>query len=240
MLSAEGEVLAYGHLSPESRIRVRLLCFGKELPAPGFLEERIEAAVARRSAVGLIGETDAVRLVNAEGDGLPGLIVDRYADLVVVKLGSAGMAMRREKVAAALRCATGAAAGFELIDKVERVVVGRGGAQRVAEGVDVGAEGDEAETVVAPEVVEAIAKGIAGLLHLLAAHRAGGVEHEDDVLRLDPAFIDLNGRIDHEHEVAGAVAVGPVCQQRRADVAGVEAVVEHELASVEPLVEHLV
>lgn len=116
VLSAEGEVLAYGHLSPESRIRVRLLCFGKELPAPGFLEERIEAAVARRSAVGLIGETDAVRLVNAEGDGLPGLIVDRYADLVVVKLGSAGMVMRREKVAAALRRATGAAAGFERAD----------------------------------------------------------------------------------------------------------------------------
>ncbi len=116
VLSAEGEVLAYGHLSPESRIRVRLLSFGKEPPSSELLEERIEAAVARRLTAGLVGETDAIRLVNAEGDGLPGLIVDRYADLVVVKLGSAGMAMRREKVAAALRRATGAAAGFERAD----------------------------------------------------------------------------------------------------------------------------
>ncbi len=116
VLSAEGEVLAYGDLSAESRIRVRLMSFGKDPPAPGLLDERIEAAVARRATAGLIGETDAVRLVNAEGDGLPGLIADRYADVVVVKFTSAGMATRREVVTAALRRATGAAAGFERAD----------------------------------------------------------------------------------------------------------------------------
>ena len=67
------------------------------------------AAVARRAASALLRDTDAVRLVNAEGDGLPGLVVDRYGDAVVVKLTTAGMLVRRESLAGALRAATGAA-----------------------------------------------------------------------------------------------------------------------------------
>jgi 23S rRNA (cytosine1962-C5)-methyltransferase len=54
--------------------------------------------------------------VNAEGDGLPGLVVDRYADVVVVKLSSAGMASRRDELVSALRHETGAAAGYERAD----------------------------------------------------------------------------------------------------------------------------
>jgi len=111
--SAEGEVLGHGHLSPHSKLRVRLLTFGKEEPAADLIAARIGRAVERRLVDPLLGETDAVRLVNAEGDGLPGLVVDRYADVVVVKFLAAGMAVRRDEVAAALRSATGAAVGFE-------------------------------------------------------------------------------------------------------------------------------
>ena len=92
VVSAAGEALGYGHYAPESRLRVRLLSFGKEPPADDLLAERIRAAVARREQEPTLDDTDAVRLVNAEGDGLPGLVVDRYADVVVLKLGSAGMA----------------------------------------------------------------------------------------------------------------------------------------------------
>jgi 23S rRNA (cytosine1962-C5)-methyltransferase len=111
--SAEGEVLGYGHLSPQSKLRVRVLAFGKDEPGPDLISARIGHAVERRGVDPLLAETDAVRLVNAEGDGLPGLVVDRYRDTVVVKLASAGMAARRDEVTAALREATGAAAGFE-------------------------------------------------------------------------------------------------------------------------------
>jgi len=114
--SAEGEVLAYGHLSPHSRIRVRLLAFGKEPPASDLIEARIASAVAGRADSALLANTDSVRLVNSEGDALPGLVADRYGDLVVVKLTSAGMAARRDEVASALRRATGAASGFERTD----------------------------------------------------------------------------------------------------------------------------
>jgi len=114
--SAEGSVLAFGHLSPASGLRVRLLSFGEEPPGDEIWDARIGAAVSERELRLGIGETDALRLVNAEGDGLPGLVADRYGDTVVVKLLSAGAAARRERIADALRRASGAARGFERAD----------------------------------------------------------------------------------------------------------------------------
>lgn len=116
VLSAEGETLGFGHWSAASQIRVRLLRLGKDAPDDALVAERIAAAVARRRGDPLVGDTDAVRLVNAEGDGLPGLVADRYGEVVVVKLASAGMHLRRDLVAAALRDATGAASGWERAD----------------------------------------------------------------------------------------------------------------------------
>jgi len=113
VVSAEGETLGWGHLCPASQIRVRMLSFAKDPPDDGLVAERIAAAVARRRDHPLLADTDAVRLVNAEGDGLPGLVADRYADVVVVRLASAGMAARRELVAETLRQATGAPLGLE-------------------------------------------------------------------------------------------------------------------------------
>jgi 23S rRNA (cytosine1962-C5)-methyltransferase len=114
--AAHGEVLGFGHYSPVSQIRVRMLCFGKDAPDDGLVAERIREAVRRRADRALIGDTDALRLVNAEGDGLPGLVADRYGDVVVMRAGTAGMSVRRALVAEALREATGAAAGLERAD----------------------------------------------------------------------------------------------------------------------------
>jgi 23S rRNA (cytosine1962-C5)-methyltransferase len=116
VLSASGKVLGYGHYSPASDLRVRLLSFGPEEPGKELVAERIALSVERRADDPLIGETDAVRLVNAEGDGLPGLIVDRYGDVVVAKLSSAGMLARRDELASALRHVTGAGMGYERAD----------------------------------------------------------------------------------------------------------------------------
>lgn len=116
VLSSAGESLGWGHFSPDSRLRVRMLAFGKDDPGEALLESRIGRAVARRADHPLLAGTDAVRLVNAEADGLPGLVADRYRDTVVVKLTSAGMAARRERIASALADATGATRGFERAD----------------------------------------------------------------------------------------------------------------------------
>lgn len=118
VVSAEGEPLAFGHYAPASQIRVRLLSFGKEAPDDDLLGERVAKSVARRASDPLLEGTDALRLVNAEGDGLPGLVVDRYADLLVLRCSGAGMAARVSRVADALRRATGAAACYRRDDAV--------------------------------------------------------------------------------------------------------------------------
>ena len=112
VLSSSGEVLGWGHLSPGSKIRVRLFAFGKEEPAGDWLESRIAEAVARRASDPLLSDTDSVRLINAEGDGLPGLVADRYGDLVVVRPTASGMITRSKRLASALSQASGAARGY--------------------------------------------------------------------------------------------------------------------------------
>ena len=116
VMSGEGEPLGFGHFSPHSNIRVRMLTWGKEEPPEGLIAERLAAAAARRAANPLLAGAEALRLVNAEADGLPGLVVDRYGDVVVVKVGTAGMAVRRDEIAAALREETGAPLGHERAD----------------------------------------------------------------------------------------------------------------------------
>jgi len=116
VVSKGGEILGYGHYSPKSSIRVRLLAFGKEDPGEDFLEKRLEAVIARRRADALLGETDALRLVNAEGDGLPGLVVDRLADVVVVKFLTVGMHARADRIARAIQAFTSAPHGYRRRD----------------------------------------------------------------------------------------------------------------------------
>jgi 23S rRNA (cytosine1962-C5)-methyltransferase len=116
VVSADGEGLGFGHLSPESSLRVRMLSFGTEPADDGLIVERIRAAVERRASHPLLAGSDAVRLINSEGDALPGLVVDRYGDVVVAKLTTVGMQLRRELVADAIRKMTGAPCGFERAD----------------------------------------------------------------------------------------------------------------------------
>ncbi len=119
VLSSGGETLGWGHYSPTSRLRVRLLAIGKDDPGESLLERRLERAVRRRLDDPLLTGTDAVRWVNAEADGLPGLVVDRFADTAVLKLTSAGMVARRDRIARALERVAGplgVVRGFERAD----------------------------------------------------------------------------------------------------------------------------
>jgi len=97
--SAEGETLGYGDYSPRSQLRVRLVAFGKDEPPGDWLRLRLAASLARRESDPRLRGTDALRLANAEGDGLPGLVVDRYADVAVVRASTVAMAARRGEAA---------------------------------------------------------------------------------------------------------------------------------------------
>ena len=100
--SAANEILGVGHWQIGS-IAVRILAFGvEELPAD-FWKERIRAAYQVREALGLIKpDNNTFRLIHGEGDFLPGLIVDVYANTAVIQAHSVGMHVCRNKIAEAV------------------------------------------------------------------------------------------------------------------------------------------
>ena len=106
LVDARGTVIASGFHSPHSQIRLRALTFGEEALTEETLRERIAAAVHRRDAI-LTNGTTAARLVHAEGDELSGLVVDRYADLLVVEIANHGLEMLKPLVIDTLRSLLG-------------------------------------------------------------------------------------------------------------------------------------
>ena len=103
VVSADGETLGYGSYSPASQIRVRMLSFDPQaVPDEKFIEGRVAAAVGRRADFFANAYTNAVRLVNAENDGLPGVVADYYAGWTVCQFTSAGAERWKATVAAAL------------------------------------------------------------------------------------------------------------------------------------------
>ncbi|HQM36537.1 MAG TPA: class I SAM-dependent methyltransferase [Candidatus Marinimicrobia bacterium] len=99
----DGRFLGFGAWSPKSQIAVRIWSFNPddEINAD-FLRRQLSWAIKRRESLFEPGKTDAVRLVNAESDGLPGLIVDRYNDYLVVQFLSAGAEFWRETIVTVL------------------------------------------------------------------------------------------------------------------------------------------
>ena len=100
--SAANECLGVGHWQVGS-IAVRILAFGEESLPANFWNERIRAAYQVREAIGLIRpDNNTFRLIHGEGDFLPGLIVDVYADTAVVQAHSVGMHVHRNEIAKAV------------------------------------------------------------------------------------------------------------------------------------------
>ena len=102
VVDSKGNIQGVGHYQIGS-IAVRILAFGVgELPTD-FWQERIGAAYEVRQTLGLISTTNnSYRLVHGEGDFLPGLIVDVYADTAVVQAHSIGMHCSRKEIAEAI------------------------------------------------------------------------------------------------------------------------------------------
>ncbi|MDD5623770.1 MAG: class I SAM-dependent rRNA methyltransferase [Candidatus Peribacteraceae bacterium] len=88
--SSSGEFLCYATFNPQAYICGRAIAFEKGDPLE-TLRRNIQRAVKLRSTLFANEETTAYRLVNAEGDGIPGLIVDRYGDILVLQLTTLGM-----------------------------------------------------------------------------------------------------------------------------------------------------
>jgi 23S rRNA (cytosine1962-C5)-methyltransferase len=104
VVNRKGETLGWGVLSPESSIAVRVLTFGQAPPDDDWLQTRLAASVDARDHYGFAThETTGYRVVNSEGDGLPGLVVDRYDEDFVLQITTAPMATRRSAIEAWFR-----------------------------------------------------------------------------------------------------------------------------------------
>jgi 23S rRNA (cytosine1962-C5)-methyltransferase len=108
--------LGLGFFNPASQIRIRMLSRRTDVHIrAGFVRDRIAAALARRAT--LLGSgTDAFRLIHAEADGLPGLIVDKYAGFCVLQFHTRGAEWMREHVIGGLEDVIAPSGLFERSD----------------------------------------------------------------------------------------------------------------------------
>lgn len=121
--SHAGEFLAWGAYSPASSIRVRAWSFdAAERIDAAFFARRIARAVAVRARLAI--DSDALRLVHGEADGLPGLIVDRYGDTLSAQFLGAGVERWKAAIADALLAATGCTRLYERSDASVRELEG--------------------------------------------------------------------------------------------------------------------
>ena len=118
--ASDGHWLARAAFSPASQIRARVWTFEDEPVDDGFLRRRLSAAIESRRGL----EGDTCRLVHGESDGLPGLIVDRYADTLVVQCLTVACEHRRQEVAEILVELTGVARVWERSDADVRALEG--------------------------------------------------------------------------------------------------------------------
>jgi 23S rRNA (cytosine1962-C5)-methyltransferase len=121
--SHAGQFLGWASFSPSSRIQARVWSFDEaQRIDAAFIESRIAQAVASRQWFDI--QSDGVRLVHGESDGLPGLIVDRYADTLVAQFTSCGTERFKSAIADALLKVTGLSRLYERSDANVRSLEG--------------------------------------------------------------------------------------------------------------------
>jgi len=123
VVSHEGQFLAWAAFSPQSRIRARVWSFdeGQRIDAT-FFSQTCAHAIRVRARLDI--RSDGVRLVHAESDGLPGLVVDRYGDTLVAQFSSVGAQRWKGAIADALLEHTGLTKLFERSDTSSRTLEG--------------------------------------------------------------------------------------------------------------------
>jgi len=177
VLDERSNVLGSGYYNPHARIAVRILQHRRTTevdftPAPvlDVVQQRVHQAVRRRGALGLPAEhTTAYRLVNAEGDGLPGLVVDVFKRVGVVQIGSRGMYVHRAEIATLLR---------ERLDLQQVIVAVSEDASRMEQTIPAGAEefqrgSSEGEELSGTAKVQVHENGLAYEIDLAKGHKTG-------------------------------------------------------------------
>ena len=122
VMAANGRFYARGLYNPASKIRVRILTFDDEPITEQFWRGRLAQAVRLRRRI--VTGTNAYRLIYGEADRLPGLIVDRYDDVLVMQTLSSGMDRRKDLLADLLCQESGATRVYQRNDAKSRILEG--------------------------------------------------------------------------------------------------------------------
>lgn len=133
---ARGAWLAQGYLNRASQIQVRLLSWdSKEIIDEHFWRRKLRQSILARHELSMSGETTAYRLVNAESDYLPGLVVDRYGSVLVMQVGTLGIELRKRELANLLLELTDCSSVIERSEMAIRRQEGLGDASGLLAGV---------------------------------------------------------------------------------------------------------
>jgi len=125
LVKSAGQPVAVAAWSPQSQICARVWSFDCAVFIDEkFFRQKVSQAVALRASLPAFHHSNALRLVHGESDGLPGLIVDRYADVLVAQFLSAGAEFWREAILDALAAETGCEAIYERSDAEVRSLEG--------------------------------------------------------------------------------------------------------------------
>jgi len=124
LLSSDKHFLARASYSPASQIRARVWTFQNEPVDREFFRKKIRAAIAMRRRSNVESQSNAYRLIYAESDGIPGLIVDRYGDVLVLQSLTTGSEYWKETFADLLLEETGLATLYERSDADVRELEG--------------------------------------------------------------------------------------------------------------------
>jgi 23S rRNA (cytosine1962-C5)-methyltransferase len=131
----DGRFIGQGFYNPRSQIPVRLCTRADQPVDAAFFRARIARARAARARLGLpSAETNVYRLVNSEGDDLPGLVVDVYGDAAVVQITTLGISARRNEIFDALEAELGSKTIFEISPASYAELEGFAAGSRVARG----------------------------------------------------------------------------------------------------------
>lgn len=124
LIDAKGNFLARASYSPHSQIRARVWTFEDEPVDKEFFKKRIRAGIGLRRKLQVEGQSDAYRLIHSESDGIPGLIVDRYGDVLALQSSTAGSEFWKETIADILVEETGIENIYERSDADVRELEG--------------------------------------------------------------------------------------------------------------------
>jgi 23S rRNA (cytosine1962-C5)-methyltransferase len=121
-----GPFVGRGYFNPTGVTPLRMLTLKRENIDEAFYRRRVKDAIKRRE--GRISETNALRLLHGEADGLPGVVADLFGEVLSVQFRNAGVERHRATILKVLETETGAKAAFERSDTGESVREGLSGA----------------------------------------------------------------------------------------------------------------